>query len=259
MTKAARRMELRAQQSLGEGHNVTAGDHFFAASVLYGGAQWPIFDNTPFNLALGEKKNECYAEYMKFADHPVERVEIPYQGKSLPAYLHLPPGYIIGSGEELPCLILISGMDGIKEYSVASSSDRYLRRGFAVLALDGPGQGECLTRGIWYDPDLYGEVGTSAYEFLAARQEINAAKVYATGVSFGSYWATQITAAEPRIAGCAVTFNCFQPRNFPLLEMASPTFKQRFMYMTGIHDEDVFDAYTEKMDVLKISAEIKAP
>lgn len=258
MTKVARRLELKAKQAGKDGHTITAGDHFFAASVLYGGAQWPIFDNTPFNLALGEKKNECYAEYMKLADHPVERVEIPYQGQTLPGYLHLPPGYTPEEGP-LPCLLMISGMDGIKEFSVSSSADRFLRRGFACLALDGPGQGECLTRGIWYDPDTYGEAGTSAYEYLAARPEVDAAKIMVMGVSFGSYWATQMTAAEPRFAACAVTYTCFQPQNFPLLQMASPTFKQRLMYMTGIHEEAAFDTLTEKFDVQKISAQIKVP
>lgn len=258
MTKAARRMETKAKQAQKEGHSVTAGDHFFAAAVLYGGAQWPIFDNTPFNLALGEKKSECYGEYMKLADHHVEKMEIPYQGKTLPGYFHLPPGYKASDGP-LPCLLMISGMDGIKEFSVSSSADRFLRRGFACLALDGPGQGECLTRGIWYDPDIYGEVGTSAYEYLAARSEVDAKKIMAYGLSFGSYWATQVTAAEPRIAACAVTYTCFQPGAFPLMEMASPTFKQRQMYMAGISDEAAFGAYTEKIDARKLSEEIKVP
>lgn len=82
MTKVARRMELRAKQALQQGHAVTAGDHFFAAAILYGGAQWPIFDNTPFNLALGEKKNECYGEYVKLADHHIEK---PATSTCLPA------------------------------------------------------------------------------------------------------------------------------------------------------------------------------
>ncbi len=258
MTKAARRMEIKAKQAQQQGYSITAGDYFFTAAVLYGGAQWPILDNTPFNLALGEKKNECYGEYMKLAGHHVEKVEVPCQGKTLPGYLHLPPGYSADSGP-LPCLLMINGMDGIKEFSVSSSADRFLQRGFACLALDGPGQGECLTRGIWYDPDTYGEVGTSAYQFLAARPEVDPKKIMALGVSFGSYWATQITAAEPRIAACAVTYTCFHPGAFPLMEMASPTFKLRQMYMTGIHDEAAFGTYTEKIDARKLSERIQVP
>lgn len=258
MTKVARRMELRAKQAQQQGHTVSAGDYFFAAAVLYGGAQWPIFDNTPFNLALGEKKSECYGEYMRLADHRIEKVEIPYQGKTIPGYFHLPPSYQTGDGP-LPCLIVVGGMDTVKEFLVSSSADRFLRRGFACLAIDGPGQGECLTRGIWYDPDTYGEVGTSTYEFLAARSEVDALKILAYGLSFGSFWTAQMIAAEPRIAACAVNYTCFQTGQYPLMEMASPTFKLRQMYMAGISDEAEFGAYTQKLDVLKLSEKIKVP
>lgn len=258
MTKVARRLELRAKSALQQGHLVTAGDHFFAASVLYGGAQWPIVDNTPFNLALGEKKNECYAEYMGLADHHVEKVEIPYQGRTAPGYFHLPPGYKESDGP-LPCLVMISGMDGIKEFTVSSSADRFLRRGFACLALAGAVQGECLTRGLWFDPETYGECGPAAYEWAAGRGEVDAGKVMTMGVSFGSYWATLLTAAEPRFAACAVTYACFEPHAYPLLQMASPTFKQRLMYMTGLGDEAAFDDLAQKIDVRPLSKEIKVP
>ena len=42
-------------------------------------------------------------EYIRLADHPVERVEIPYQGRTLARYFHLPTGY---SGRRLPCLVM---------------------------------------------------------------------------------------------------------------------------------------------------------
>ena len=53
--RLARRYELQARASLAAGHDVTAGDDFFSASVMYGAAQWPIFDNTKLNLTLERK------------------------------------------------------------------------------------------------------------------------------------------------------------------------------------------------------------
>ena len=47
----ARRFELQARSALAQGHAITASDGFFAAFVMYGGAQWPIFANTDLNLA----------------------------------------------------------------------------------------------------------------------------------------------------------------------------------------------------------------
>ena len=255
-TKVARRFELQARVAQAQGHEVTAGDGFFAASVMYGGAQWPIFENTPLNMALEQKKTECFLEYARYADHHVEAVEVPYQGKTLAGYFHLPPGY---SGGKLPCLVMIEGMDAFKELALHVSADQFLRRGFACLVLDGPGQGTSLLREIWYDPDIYGKVGIAAYEMMATRDEVDPDRIMAWGLSFGSFWATQMAAAEPRFAACAVMYTCFQPENWPLFEMASPSFKQRFMYMAGIGDEAEFDAFTLRMDVRPLSSKLNMP
>ncbi len=252
----ARRFELQAQASLKGGHEITASDGFFAASVMYGGAQWPIFANTELNQTLEQKKNECFAQYIKSADHRVEAVEIPYGGKSLAAYLHLPPGY---TGGPLPCLVMIEGMDAFKELAICGAGDRFLRRGLACLIIDGPGQGTSLLREIWYNPDTYGEVGTAAINFLLSRDEIDSERILAWGLSFGSFWATQMAAAEPRFAACAVMYTCFQPHNWPLYEMAAPTFKQRFMYMTGVATEEAFESVMPRMDVRPLSAKLHMP
>lgn len=254
--RLARRYELQARASLAQGHEVTAGDGFFSASVMYGAAQWPLFANTELNLALECKKTDCFVEFTKLADHRIEAVEVPYGDKTLAGWFHLPPGYI---GGKLPCLVMVSGMDAFKELQINASADRFLRRGFACLMLDGPGQGTSLAREVWYEPDRYGEVGTAAWEAMASRPEVDPERIMAWGLSFGSFWATQMAAAEPRFAACAVMYTCFQPQNWPLFEMASPTFKQRFMYMAGVEEEAAFEAVMTKMDVLELSGRLEMP
>ena len=255
--KAARRRELRAEAELKLLHEVTARESFFTASVLYGGAQWSIEANTPLNLDLNKKKDECFDQFLLFAGRQIERVEIPFGDGSIPALLHIPPSYT--SGEKLPCVVTISGMDGWKELSVCMDGDKWLTRGIAVLAVDGPGQGGSLCRGVWYDPDTYGQLGPSAYEFLAARPEIDANRIVVHGMSFGSYWATQCAAAEPRFAACGVAMTCFEPHGFSIFETASPTFKLRFMYMTGSKDEAETDRLMQKLDAVALAPKIKCP
>ena len=114
----ARRFEKHAKSALNSGHKTTASDGFFAASIMYAGAQWPIFANTALNQVLEQKKNTCYTKYMEGADHQIEAVELPYDGKLLPAYLHLPPGY---EGRKLPCVVMIEGMDTFKEMAIFRS------------------------------------------------------------------------------------------------------------------------------------------
>ena len=254
--RLARRYELHGMADRKAGHDVSASDNFFSAATMYTAAQWPIFENTDLNLTLEKKKNDCFTEYMNGADHRIEAVEIPYGDTSFPAYFHLPIGY---DGGQMPCVVMQTGMDASKEFQINSSADRFLRRGMAVLMMDGPGSGSSLLRGVWYDPDRYGEVGTAAYEAMAAQPEIDADRIMVWGLSFGSFWATQMAAAEPRFAACAVMYTCFQPENWPLYDMAAPSFKQRFMYMTGIEDEADFPSVMKKMDVMKLSAKIEMP
>ena len=252
----ARRFELQARAALAQDHAVTAGDGFFAAAVMYGGAQWPIFADTDLLQALERKKVECYAAYAERADHRIDAVEVPFRGRTLAAHLHLPPGY---AGGELPCLVMIEGMDAFKELAIFASADRFLRRGLACLVIDGPGQGTALARGIAFDPATYGELGPAAFDVAAARPEVDAARIMAWGLSFGSYWATVMAAHEPRFAACAVMYTCFHPGNWPLLEMASPSFRQRMMFMTGAADEAALEALMPAMDVRPLSAKLAMP
>ena len=46
-----------------------------------------------------------------------------------------------------------------------------------------------------------------------------------------------LTAHEPRIRACAVISVCHEPGCHTIFQEASPTFKKRFMYMSGITDE----------------------
>jgi hypothetical protein len=58
----------------------------------------------------------------------------------------------------------------------------------------------------------------------------------------GSMWATQAAAGNDRIRACAVVYLCQEKGGPAIFGEASPTFKNRFMYMAGYDDEDKFDA-----------------
>jgi cephalosporin-C deacetylase-like acetyl esterase len=258
MVRLARHFECRGDAQRRAGHLTSASDDYFAAAILYGGAQWPIFANTELNVVLEQKKTDCYSAYTCDADHHVQPVEVPYDGRALAGWYHRPAGYA-GAAGSLPCVVMLSGMDGFKEMNVFASADRYLRRGMAVLSLDGPGQGSSLVREIWYEPDRFGEVGPAAYEAAAARPEVDPSRVMLCGVSQGSFWATQMAAAEPRYAACAALFACFDPGNTAMLTSHSPTFTQRFMYMTGTTNVDDLNARLATMTTAGLGERIRMP
>ena len=254
--RAAGRREAIARRFEEEGRTVAARESFFIAALLYGAAQWPIFENSPQNIAFNDKKVECYTKYARYAAHEVRRVEIPFEGKSLPAYLHLPNKRPSG---KLPCILRISGMDSYKELVNSIYGDIFLERGIASLALDGPGQGECTVRDIHVTATNFKEAGCAALAWMRAEPELDPDRIAILGVSFGSFWATQVASIDDRIKGCAVAFVCHEPGANTIFNMASPTFKLRFMYMAGYEDEEAFDKFAETISLEGIGERIKCP
>jgi dienelactone hydrolase len=252
----AKRREAKAQAAEAAGERVTARENYFMAAVHWAAAQWPIDENNAQNLALNERKRACYTSYAGLADHPVEAAWIPFRGKALPAWLHLPPGY---SGGRIPAVVSIPGMDSFKEINVALYGDRWLTRGMAVLAIDGPGQYESVVLGIPVSVPAWAETGRAVMDWLAARPEIDPGRIGVAGMSFGSLFATIAAGSEPRFRACAVSHTNFEPGCHTIFEEASPTFKQRFMYMAGIVDEADFDAFAKTLTWGGFAEKITAP
>lgn len=241
---AARRREAKALAAEAAGETVTARQNFFIAAVQYAASQWPYDDNGERNLALNRRKRECYTRYAHLSDHTVEAAWIPFGGQALPGWLHFPPGY---AGGRLPAVVAIPGMDGFKEASVAMYGDRWLSRGIAVLAIEGPGQYESAVLGMHVSMDNWVEAGRAIMAWMLKRPEVDPQRIGIVGQSFGSFFATIACAAEPRYRACAVSATCLEPGFHTIFEEASPTFKQRFMYMSGYTDEDAFDRFAQTL------------
>jgi dienelactone hydrolase len=238
------RREAKAKAAEETGNKVTARDNYFMSAVYWGAAQWPYDQNDEANVACHLKKRENYTKYASLADHKIEAAWIPFKDTALPAWFHLPPGY---TGGKLPVIINVPGMDSYKEIQTALYGDRFLNRGFAVLNIDGPGQYESPMLGIYFSMDNWVATGTAVCDWLAKRPEVDMSKVVLSGTSFGTFFGTIATAHEPRISACAVISVCHEPGCHTIFQEASPTFKKRFMYMSGITDEAEFDKMRQGM------------
>ena len=70
------------------------------------------------------------------------------------------------------------------------------------------------------------------------------------GRSFGSYAATVLSnAIADRLRGVVVGLPCFEPGFTRIFEEASPTYKNRFMFMAGYEDEAKFDKFIAGFDL----------
>jgi dienelactone hydrolase len=192
----AERIERLADSAAKEGRNATAGNlHLRAGNYYYTGERFvPLGDK---KLEIYRKALRCYQEGLKRRYSGIEFCEVPYEGSTLPAYFVKSP-----TGQRAPTVVLFDGMDNCKEMSVLFAGLEFSRRGFNTLAIDGPGQGETLRLRKIYARHDYEVPGTAAWEFVAARSDVDPKKVVVMGYSFGGYYAPRIAAFEKRYAAC---------------------------------------------------------
>lgn len=190
-------MERKAHAAQAANHQLTAGTYFLHAGVYF---LWAERFTPP-----GERKFNAYRRSMRcFVEgyqrrYPgIERVEVPYEGATLPAYFMKAPGV----GARAPTVVCFDGLDLCKEASVLFAGIELANRGINMLAVDGPGQGEALRlRNIPSRYD-YEVPGTAAYDYVAERPEVDPKRVAVMAFSMGGYYAPRIAAFEKRYAAC---------------------------------------------------------
>jgi dipeptidyl aminopeptidase/acylaminoacyl peptidase len=193
----ARRLEDFADGAAAEGRQFSAGNAYIRAGNYY-------FTGERF-IPPGEQKTAMYRKALRCFHagfdrrHPqMERVDVPYEGRSLAAYFMKARG----AAGRAPTVVLFNGLDNCKEMSVLFAGLEFAARGMNTLAIDGPGQGESLRlRGIHTRFD-YEAAGTAAYEYVSARGDVDPARVAVMGYSFGGYYAPRIVAFEKRYGAC---------------------------------------------------------
>jgi dienelactone hydrolase len=252
----AKRREARAKEFEEQGALVSARDNYFMAAIHWGGAMWTLDESSEQNCAYNQRKRECYASYARLAANTVEEVWIPFGDTFLPAWFHLPYDYDSGT---VPAVVSIPGMDSFKESGVSLNGDKWLSRGMAVLSIDGPGQYESPLLGIYFSMQNWEKAATAAFDWLAARKDVDASRIGVTGTSFGSMFSTISAASESRYKACVVNAPCLEPGCHTIFQEASPTFKQRFMFMSDIQDEAEFDDFRRLITWEGYAQKIKVP
>jgi dipeptidyl aminopeptidase/acylaminoacyl peptidase len=252
--KEAHHYETIARAAEAAGHVDTARQLFRRASEVYHEAQHSIFeDDNEEKIFLHGKHMECYDKVVERADNPIELVEIPWEGVSIQGRLHL-----LRDRRRAPAVLFLPGMDMTKETFPNPLSNPFLRRGMHVLSMDGPGQGISNIRKIRVSDDNYERAASAAIDYLTTRPEVDPGNIVIAGISFGSHWGARTAARDRRVRALATGYAVVGPKR-AIFEEASPRFKQMFMYMAGVHDEDEFDRMAERMTTSGYAAKIACP
>jgi len=190
-------VERAGDASAAAGNHATAGNYYLrAANYYYCGER--MIEPGDKKLGMYKRSLHCAHEGLKRRYPNVEFVDVPYEGKSLPAYFMKSP-YAKGPA---PTMVLFDGLDNCKEMSVLFAGLELAQRGYHTLAIDGPGQGEALRLcniPARYD---YEVAGTAAYNYVAGRNDVDAKRVAIMAYSAGGYYAPRAAAFEPRYAAC---------------------------------------------------------
>ena len=233
-----------------------ARDHYYIAACFYTNAMWAIYEDGDLErIHWQERKRATYDKLIRYAGRPIERVELPYDGKKVQALLHLPPGR--KPGEKVPCVMYIPGMDGVKEDHPAAG-DPFIERGVALLSVDCPGHGETRKGGIKCTASNVEDVGKLVADYLVNRPEIDADRLGIMASSMGSYWAPRVVAAEKRFKACAVSGVCMEPGQFASRHVVADV-KLNYMYMSGYDDEAAFDEICKTLSLEGVTAKITCP
>ena len=178
-----------ASESLRDNHRLSAGEHFVRAAMYYHFAKF-VFVHDPVQMRAAHRKAvECYTSALPLMRPPGERVSIgPYVG-----VLRKP------DAGRCPVLIMAPGLDSTKE-ELHAYEEPFLARGIAILAIDGPGQGEAE-----YETPICGDYERAAsvvVDWIEKRSDVDAKRIAIWGVSLGGYYAPRAAAFEKRLRAC---------------------------------------------------------
>jgi len=254
--EAAEHDEALAKRAHARGNHATATAHYDHAIEHYRLGQHQIFyDDHPVKKALYRKMSEMVDRRCETASYPIERVEVPFDdGKTISCLFHLLP-----DRRKAPVIVYLPGMDQSKESFPNANHNIAIARGFHVIAMDGPGQGNSNLQKIRAVGDNYERAGAAVISYLLKRKEVDPKRIAVYGISMGSYWCLRLASYDQRIAAVASAVACFNPNN-TIFTQCPPRFKQMFMYMAGYDDEDAFnEEVAQGMTVRGHLGKIKCP
>ncbi len=240
--------EALAEQALADGRSRSAGEAFSRAAIYYHFGQMIFYTDKAQKEAAHRKKVETYARAAPLLDPPAERLEIPYEDTSLPAYLRLPPG----DGPH-PCVILVCGLDSVKEQE-AHWENEMLPRGMATLAFDGPGQGE-----MWHRMKMrldYETAVTALVDYLESRPEIDASRIGLLGHSMGGHFGARAAAREHRLQAAVLLAGFFELQPW---DKMSVFMRAGLQHIFGASGEQEAQSYARQLTLADVAGDIRCP
>jgi dienelactone hydrolase len=175
------------------GAEVSVGDAYLRAALC---AHWAtMFGDEPTKTRAHARSLELYAAGAPSFEPAAWRVEIPFEGDVIPAWVRNPPAGSRG------VVLMIGGADTNKE-ELHHWGTELLRRGLDVVAFDGPGQGELAARygRLPMRFDAFHRAVSTVIDWVTEEWGEDARPLGVFGNSLGGYLALDAGRRDPRIA-----------------------------------------------------------
>lgn len=233
--RTAARYERLGEEALAAGIGVSGGEWLWQASLSWHYAQFMWFHEPALRERGQHEKVRLYKRAAPHLVQPAERLEIAFDGVTIPGYLRLAPG----DGPQ-PCAVLLGGLESTKEESYLFEAMCH-RRGLATFAFDGPGQGELFfERKLQPDFERY---TSAALDELARRPELDPERFGVLGRSLGGFYAMRSAARDGRLRAC-VAWGAFMDMSD--FDGMPPHTQDGFAYVSGFASREDGRAYVQQ-------------
>lgn len=193
----ADRLIASAEADEAAGRRIGAAATYYRASLYTSQSERLQSPKWEGRNAAYQKSIDLLLKHVELSGAPFTRVEVPYEGSSLPGYFlraqsaHGAPG---------PVVIQWNGLDSTKEMMYYSGFPQELaKRGISTLMVDTPGSGEALRlRGLTarFDTEAW---AAACVDWLETRDDVDADRIGLVGWSLGGYYAPRAAAFEKRL------------------------------------------------------------
>jgi esterase FrsA len=196
--------EAAAQEQEKQGKSKEAGQTYYLAYEYYRIGRYPV-PSSPEKMKCYQGALRTFIKAGATMEPPLERIEIPFEGKKVVGYLQVPRDV-----NRPPVVMHWGGVDGWKE-DRRTNNDVLLKLGIACFTIDMPGAGEnpCLGQ----EPKAE-RTFSAAMDYLATRSDVDGRRIACMGGSFGGYWAAKLAHTEPKRLRGAVNWGAGVHRTF---------------------------------------------